>query len=478
MHTFFRFKTIQSEHARMFFGLCYFYLSAHFGAFWLLNAKFWDDYTLKKDLVISVFAESGALFNLTGYFHFSMLHTAVWSYHALSIIVLLLCGLTFKSICNQNSELKGISFLICLLFLVAPIYSARVTMIMLPSSIFFLLFLYAWNIANERLFLASILFLISFTLSSLVFLYPMAVLMILYNQKAFQGLNLFYQGLLRNFILLVLPPLWYWIKVSFYSQHGLFEHYNEVDLKPVSFFIGEFLRIFMNLFDQRISKWVLLVSFFFAVPVFIFSERLLRKKASLTDGLKIITFGFVCFLLGAFPYLLVGKTPLFEDWDARHQILMLVGMPIFFAGVLSSLPFLISRVMLFILVLISIGLNIDGYTSLSKDYEKHQGLKSFFATSKQVSEAPVIVIEDEVPNAFSRRIRFYEYNALLAEVYGKQDKFGLPVDLFNRYKNGQYDKFFLPRYSAASHERSALPRYARVIISLGENGDLDYRIAD
>ena len=170
-----------------FIRLVSLYAISQGGIFLILNALYWDDWTIYPSTpgeLISYIAMLGPVFNLIGRMHNLMLPFGLWLYRVLTFILMFGSGLFLWHILARNkwiqSETKTI---IIVLFLTLPFNWARVALIDFPYTLCYFMFFSAWYLMDRFRPLALSLFLFSFTTNSLLVFYLLPVADLYYRQN-------------------------------------------------------------------------------------------------------------------------------------------------------------------------------------------------------------------------------------------------------------------------------------------------------
>lgn len=103
-----------------------------------LDAVYWDDWTLvdvQPEVIVEVFRLHGVPFDVTGHLHVALLETGPPLYRLLTLILMFACGLLLWHIVRRIPDVQPLDrSLVVLAFLTAPLYAARVSLIMLPAT--------------------------------------------------------------------------------------------------------------------------------------------------------------------------------------------------------------------------------------------------------------------------------------------------------------------------------------------------------
>lgn len=385
-----------------------------------LRAYFWDDWTVyasrSQDETRNFFS-SGGFGPLHGFIQVDLLHRSPSVFHLLSLFVFFLCGiLVFKilqTIVYLNAQQ---SRMITLFFLVLPINSARVAMIVFNYSYSLLLFLLGWYLLTchkaKLIRLSSVVFfLASFsTLSLLPFLFlPVAHLYLQLRKHSVDS-----RAMSTCFTLaLIAPAYWYLSRTIFAPPSSARLNY----LTPT--FSG-------------ICRAIILMVLFFGGVVWSLSQRSYVNEDSRKRMLWIGAFITGC---GAFAYITSGRlvdssewmlnfVPRGSDWDSRHQLLLGLGLSVVIVGLFGPLNTAFKRSAVTFCLLLCVSLNVLFMQSYYLDSLKQSETLQLFQSSSEVKESNVIMIEDNatVFNARGRGVRSYEWEGMLRSLFGNDDR--------------------------------------------------------
>ncbi len=417
------------------------------------NAIYWDDWTLYRvadDVILDTFRQAGTMFNLVGHLHNILLGVGLWVYKALTFVLMFLAGVALNRILEKyTSAQKEIRFLVVLLFLISPFYWARVALIDIGYTVCYFLFFLAWSLADRCRFISLLLFFLSFNTNSLLVFYALPFL-----DKYFQTVKepaspkaLFRFGL-RNLDFLILPFLYFSIKIIFFQPFGLYEGYNEhyslsnLALAPIQMFL-DWAKLQISLFVVIVlgAFFSILINYTFKFP----------KNTSIKSS-NIIFIGAGAFFFGAFPYWILGHIPSFTEWTSRHQLLLPLGFSLFVVGFLGYIQKEAKSIIIGFLIAICVSLNFFTYRDFFIDWQKQKQLISLFRTSTEVRDAEIIIFSDSSLelNAVRRTFRPYEWNGLLVEAFGDETRLGLTSVDFDRLLSGHLFKGY---FSSGGHYR-------------------------
>ena len=451
------------------------YTLAHGAIFFISESIFWDDWTIsgtKPEDILTTFKQAGAFMEITPVLHILLLPVGVWSYRALTFFLIFLSGIVFYKIITRFFWVdSSCRFLVTALYLITPLYSARVALIDFPYTFSMFIFLLGWLLIGRVRLLSLAFFFISFNTASLLVFYALPILDWYY--RVHRGLN---WKEITSFVnkrldYIALPFVFFAIKNIFFSPYGLYKGYNQGfslrylvttpviqarDLFQLELSVG---LIFVSLF----AAWALIKLVSRETIVGPISERLVgccyRKNIYVGAGLLSI-------FLGVFPYWILGHPPTFLEWTSRHQLLMPFGTAFFTVGLICCLKQEYQKSFLLLMVSFALAINWQNYYWFYVDSKKQELLIDWLSKSSVVNSADLVIFDDKTRKALSRKPRFYEWNGLLLAALPESDgKFGLSLEDMDTYKSGGFDKYFGREYKAEHHTRSGTNRCALVEIS-------------
>jgi hypothetical protein len=435
------------------------YTIGHIGILTIPRAVFWDDWTLfntKNETILGTFREAGDVFNLFGLMHVFLLGLGVWVYKYLTFVVMYLSGCFLFLVLKRQSWISNdAAFFTTILFLVLPLNTARVSLICMPYTMCYFIFFLAWYLVVRHRILSLLLFFLSFLTPSFLvfFILPLAELFFR-ETSGKKGIKDLVRWALSRIDFIIIPVLFWTIKILFFKPYGLFKGYNEqFSLRNLIYVPKAMLK---DLLKLRIGYGELIVAaVIFVVGIAYKSYRTRSGKLDLvTKNKLVLTAGVLALGAGLFPYWILGYTPTFYEWSSRHQLLMPLGCALIFYGTIQFLPKTFKSYIFLFIVCVSVAVTAFRYRDFYNDETKQEKLLRFFATSPEVQQANVVLIEDSTRKAIARNYRFYELTGMMKLALGNESKLCLTswADL-ESYREGQYDKYFLPSYNAGAHKR-------------------------
>lgn len=432
-----------------------FYLAAHGGILLIPNAIYWDDWILWNvdfGVIIDTFRQLGSVFNLFGYLHVALLKAGPWIYRVLTFILVLGSGLFLYRLLEAQKWLqRDHVLLIVIMYLIAPLYAARVALIDFPYTLSLFLFFAAWYATGRNRPVALVLFALSFNTQSLLVFYALPIADWYFRENGQWRMGQALKWASRRLDFMLLPFAWFLVKIVFFKPTGLYEGYNE-HFSLVSLAKSPLWQV-KDLF--RLNQPVFLLAFALALSIFLVR----RLNVPLSGGgaaprRKYLVIGLVALVAGLFPYWIVGYVPTFSEWASRHQLLMPLGMAIVVLGICVNWDDKLKYLFLALAFSLSIAMNWTNYIQLFMDWQKQKRVVEFLKASPLVAEAKLVLFDDETPNALSRAYRFYEWNGMLKLAHpDKPGKFGIGSNELDAYRQGSFDDRFTGHYNAEGHRR-------------------------
>jgi hypothetical protein len=460
--------------------LCFFYLLAHGGILFIPNAIYWDDWVLyrnEKSVILDMFRQAGSMFNFSGYLHIGLLEIGPWIYKWLTFILMFASGLLLNEVVKRYGTVSETArFFIILLFLILPFNMARIALIDFPYTLCYFMFFLAWALMDRFRLFALVLFFLSFNTNSLLVFYAIPFFDMFYRSGYLNGWRNVIKFGVRHIDYILLPFIYFFIKIYFFSPSGDYENYNEIySLENIISSARLQYTSTKELF--YLYKNNLFLNVIFTIVTFLLLRSYPISKANhYFKNTASGVLGIIILLLGVFPYWIVGHTPSFDEWTSRHQILMPLGCSLILVAVWSYLN--ASRVFISVIVGISLGYSVATYKDFFFDWQKQQQLISIFAKTPEIKNGCLIVIDDRTiaMNAINRSYRFYEWNGIFEVAFGDQKRFGISKQQLPGYLSGEYkDNLFTSNYKAASFKRDTLIPPVNVEINLLEIGDFSER---
>ncbi len=443
------------------------YLIANF--FLLLNYDgiYFDDWALYNhsfDIIYNMFSQvMGNAGIFVSFLHYSLLKLGVFSYRILTFFLLFLCGIfVYKILKTLNFISHQDRFFVTLLFLLAPLYSAKVALIVFPYTFCITLFFFGFYLLSEylknlgiikRIFIL-IIFFISFLTNSILVFYLVVLIYIFYklynvNFSFFFNIKTF---IIKKIDFIILPIIFWIIKYIYFLPTGLYSDYNIISFKLMFSSPIYFLFVFYKNFILSLEKALDLILFIWPLILllFIFFYNYSNNEKKVNNCPKIsfllILLGLFFFFLGAFPYISVGKFPDDIDWSSRHQLLLPLGFSFILYFGLKTLSEILSikkNMFDFILIVFAIafvGIQLKDGINYNIDWIYQQSIKYNFLESEVVKKHTTFIVRTSIGDklAKGRIFRFYELNGISKEAFAEDNRYFVnsenEIELYKMYK--------------------------------------------
>jgi len=238
---------------------------------------------------------------------------------------------------------------------------------------------------------------------------------------------------------LVLLPVVFWaIKQTFFVPGvGLFERYQILPsrviafpgLFPIAWAAGFVEPLRAALSEPPFVLCVLCGLLLYAVV----RGRVVDDGLGISKRLGLCLFGLILFAASVFPYIVVGRSPLFLEWGSRHQLLVPLGSAfmLYYGLTAVGAEFRISKrvqtLALASLIACFVATNVSRYVTFQRDWYKQLSLIEQFRRSPAIRLNTSFLFRDLASelNALDRKYRFYEYAGLMRSAFGDASRFGI-----------------------------------------------------
>ena len=379
-----------------------------------LNSYFWDDWYTYFDQTASDIRNNEIIsgFNpirlvLEGFLNenfFPGFRILIFLFYPLAAYAL--HGVLTSKCYLSSFEVRSIT----LLFLLAPVNSARAAVMIFMYTSCMCAFFVAWWLYNSKsnMFLRLLslaLFTYSFDTASLIpfLLVPIAFTYI--DSRVAQ--ENFLDWIKSNVLLLVIGPLFWFI-----------EPVLNPNLDPIR----------DAYYQPKISGLIRAVVYFLPVLAVALWGFLFRKwRYSNQRGQVQFFLGLLTCWLAIFPYvalghfansssIIVGFVPNLSDWDSRHQLLLPLGIALTLIGIVNYLDSSRSRDLVVAFACVFTALNFTFTQEYYLDALKQQQIINSLADNIELSDLGQLLIKDEALrfNARGRSIRTYEWDRIIS----------------------------------------------------------------
>lgn len=466
---------------------------------------YWDDWlsiTTLKDKNWSVIRaaglERGVPFDSYFIWFFSRFQNIEFAQSLFAFLFILLASVLVYAICNQVGVLtRTDSLWIALIHLVYPAFQTRVLLSTTNYLFYYMLFLGGVFLALKSQDRDSIwrfglrigaycLFLISFSLSSLlVFYFGFLLLFVLYTRqvKAFSKREMLTRFLPRNLDFLLLPFLFWFAKEIIFPRYGLYTNYNQFNFSVKNILTNCFYFLKNSIYGQLIGAFQQLID----VPALtlLWILAILRgvsflKQSKQINSIKpihLFLYGVFLLGLGIFPYTVVGLSPSMTGWDTRHSLL--VGLP---AAILivatarmvfnrtiagfSRTGWILIMTLLFAFSLVT----ISNYLNLQMRWIKDRSVMANLAQMDGANGYSVYRIDDQYPiEGIENNYRFYEWSSIFKEIWGDETRIGFDQHGYIPKQLLDLNKYFSKRYNLSTLKPSGC-QAALTILPGSRNG--------
>ncbi len=465
-------KNLKKEN-KIYFQLFCLYSISHIWILFLSNSLFWDDWHLKitsPEQLDIYWKMVGA--PVRGMMIKFLFNFGFYPYRILSFILLFINAIFLDKILKRIQIFnENIRFITCLIFLIAPFYIDRITIICFPYTLCTFLFFGAWYLQPKQKIISIALYLVSFSTNSLLVFYALPTIENFFLNYSFKKKSII-EFFKNNIIFIIAPFLYYILKKIFFSPYGLFEGYNNW-FSLENLFKTPFIQILDALYFK--SSFILFIPISVLIFSYIFYNYIPIKGSSSDSKYSktIFIIGIFSLFLGLFPYWFLNLIPSFNAaWMARHQLLMPLGISLLTASVLSKFKLPSRRILLSLLVTIAITVNLSNYFYFIQDHSKQIQIIKQLSNYKLNDNVDVVIFEDNTKeyNLKNRTYRTYEWQGILNEAYPNNlDLIGLNSTEELRYVVGLFNTKCQKTYGYKKANLPDIMSISRISISKTEN---------
>lgn len=431
--------------------------TAH-GLILIMDGLYWDDWLWFFDLIsgqgdkmVELSKQMGSIFAGSGYFQILLYKifggNILFGWHLVALMSILFSGILIYQISRKVgyfSDLEsfwlGAVVISCPAFQIAFIGSVTLYLFCLFA---FLLGVYLSLEKVERglqpvigvfwRLLSLLMFFVSFyTNSILVFFYGFLLLWYLYENEEILSFDSAKIYLIRKVDYIILPFVYFSVKLFFFPTYGLYAGYNVVSLSikifAIAFAKNSILVVNpLRLFSGNIAANMLFAFVILLVFVYLFCISKKRERGALL-------FGMLLFFLAIFPYAAVGLLG-GGGYESRH--LLLTGIPFSILLITSykiicdrrhSLSKLLNAFLILIIVMFSLRL-IKTYADWQYYAIKDRAIEKQLILMGNAKSYSIFFIDDKSASKYGRRsYRFYEWSSMFRHIWGDTRWVGFDID--------------------------------------------------
>lgn len=412
------------------------------------NGIYWDDWVLfshSSETINNMFLMAAGYSGWYATFlHVVLLKVGIFSYRLIFVIMNVALSYFLYKILSEFKWLSKLDKLfICLLVSFIPYFEVGHYLINLPYTLNYCLFFFAFylytvwknDLNRVQCFIILTIFFISFLINSLVSYYAIFLLYLFWlgyknNESFWYNVKIYF---LSNYLFLVLPLFFAGIKFYFFVPNGLYVGYNNIGLNG-DFFINLHSQVVklisINIIELYSQAYDLFVGFWWLIfPLSLFGVFFINVDVNKTPIKLYIAFsllGFLFFILGAFPYIVVDKMPVMSGPNSRFQLLLPLGLSLFIYSTLSIVFYWVSNkikelILIIILILFFI-LKVDSVVKYQLDWFYQQAIVEEFKNNDNIKRNTTFSYTVHAPNSIIQPISFYAINGLSRVAFGNDSK--------------------------------------------------------
>lgn len=400
---------------------------------WVLmsyNALYWDDWSILTSDAVELhrmFKFVG--FELAGYLHAWLVPLGAGAYRLLLLLSLALmsvCVFLIVRIYGLRALQAG---LVTALFIAAPLNTSKIAAINVPAVMYAAIFFLAWvlllrDLQKPSLFKrlgALALFSVSFYLpSSLAFFALPAMCIAWHAYRSNTAWNQRLIVLFKRIDFLALPFIQFTIfRLYFFKPDASIAHeYHQFGIRSSR--LEEALeRIQADiLIDMPWAIRLILV----ALPLLILLRFIKRPPSEQIEHVRIadlwMRVGLCAAFFALFPYLAVGRLPVFSDWNSRYHLFLPLGYALICWSMSKYIAAYARRkwlgIGMYVLIFVlSAGFSVRSYFEYADDWRKQSQLMAAMKEQTFINTSDNVVFVDSVIYAKRRDVRYNEYTQMM-----------------------------------------------------------------
>ena len=381
-----------------------------------LKARFWDDWAVYYSMSAN---EQKAFWKGEGNppyvyeFQRLVLRDNPTAYHIMWLAMyFILGGIVFKILQSTKFFSHETNRRAALFFIILPINSARVAMIILPYTISVFLFYIAWLMLMNKSRLISYcsigIFALSFYTPSVLpyFALPVATFVLVGYRDSGKNMKV----AMRRATLILLAPVYYLL-------------ISRIIWPPAESRTAYFTPQIPGL----IRSSILLVA---ALTIALWMSKQVKLGNIPKDRAMLLATGFLAMAFGSVAYFASGRlvdmsewlsffVPRSSSWDSRSQLLHGLGWSMLLAGFVGPVNTYLKKVGYRFIVAVCVSLNFTFMLGYYTDYLKQESMMQSFK-HENLKPNSIIMIRDNTNqfNARGRNVRSYEWEAMILKATG------------------------------------------------------------
>lgn len=403
---------------------------------WVLfsfNALYWDDWgilTSDKVVLLRMFKFVG--FELSGYLHAWLVPLGAGAYKILMLSSLAAMSAFIYLIARSYKFTALQAGLITAMVIVAPLNTSKVASVNAIALLFAAIFFGAWWLLICELQKPSLLrrivvlgmFVVAFYLPSSLAFFALPGMSIAWHAYQLGGnWRQRFITLLKRADFLLLPFIQFAIfRLFFFKPHAsIADEYQRFGARP-SRLQEAFERIQTDiLLDMPWAVRILLVLLPLVLLLRIFRKFHASRSEAVRQADVWMFVGLCACFFALFPYLAVGRLPVFSDWNSRYHLFLPLGYALvcwsicLYVSSYSNRQWLGALVYAALLVL-SAGFSIQTYFEYADDWRKQNQLMAALKAQSYIKPTDNLVLVDSINYAKRRGLRYNEYTQMMVRV--------------------------------------------------------------
>lgn len=426
----------------------------YFAAHWMLcviSGIWWDDWTLwfaSEETIKKTFWSNGLPWE--AYNLFSVMWIPNGGYRIVVFLMFLFGGIfLYKILLSFEWFNETDAFWIAAIYITVPVNDARTTLICYGYTLSLFLFLLAFFLVTKleqfptvkrRIVrvVSLLLFMYSYTTASLLVMMCTVWLYLLYivitvNKK--KGVITYFKILIwRYWDFLILPFVYFVIKNIFFKPSGIYANYNSVTtqtlirgviLSPIAAL--KTLAMIGHSYCKQVGLMSIILIVVLIAVYFIKVKNVgsIQEKEPLKHNLFIFGVGFLVYVAGVFPYIVVRAGAIASTGVLGRDAMMTgfgIGIMLYSFVKLIHLPHIFQRVVYIIVIVLGIFHFNNWYLNYQEDWYQQLRFTNEVVENKELQNDTTILCDFGYTSPCGST-RFYTLNGISYQVTNNKDKF-------------------------------------------------------
>ncbi len=364
-------------------------------------------------------------------------------YKILSFMYYGIIVLCFRRIVEKALSIPSeISYAVAYVFIAIPAFEARIYFAIYPYIFYTMLFMLAFvclieyfdNHKSVYRIVSLILFFVSFFFNSLLVFYGLLLLYIFVQDKK----------IWKYIDYGIIPLLFFFIKCTFFSTHGVYSNYNSVSIEGIVYSLIRTPKAIYNLIiaifhneREYVLQYSLIIVVISCIVLFVLRKRICIDNNAFGIQLRLIIVGLLVMYCGLFPYIVVRQatTIYLAGAEGRDYLLPMFGMAMLVVGLAGVLFKEKARQALLVVWVLTGTIFFEvTYSDYQLSSYITKGFQLVLEENDFLSEKKAILVVGDLSDR-----TIYELNGMAEEVYHNENRIVFSPYYTSAVLNGEFE---------------------------------------